>query len=98
MRPDFNNLTAAEAERLAHLIEELAEAQQAACKVLRHGYASYDPTDPTHLGNRRDLENELSDVLGAIQRMADARDVQELPDARSAMALSNRYMHHQASD
>lgn len=95
----FNGLSPAQAERLAYLIEELAEAQQAACKVLRHGYNSYHPTDAQHPGNRRELENELCDVLGAIQRMADARDVQpwSLADARGAIEKSNRYMHHQTT-
>lgn len=95
----FNGLSPAQAERLAHLIEELAEAQKAACKVLRHGYASADPTNPKHPGNRSDLEGELRDVLGAIQRMTDARDVQpwSLADARGAIEKSNRYMHHQPS-
>lgn len=93
----FNGLSPAQAERLAHLIEELSEAQKAACKVLRHGYDSYDPTDKSHPGNRADLENELKDVLAAIQRMTDARDVQawSLADTRNAIAKSNRYMHHQ---
>lgn len=93
----FNGLLPAQAERLVHLIEELAEAQRAACKVLRHGYASSDPTNVQHPGNRRDLENELRDVLGAIQRMTDARDVRpwSLADARGAVEKSNRYMHHQ---
>lgn len=97
MADHFNGLSPAQAERLAHLIEELAEAQQAACKVLRHGYASCDPTSLTHPGNRVDLENELRDVLGAIQRMTDARDVHpwSLADARNSMERSNRYMHHQ---
>ena len=34
----FNKLSAAEAERLALLLEELGEAQQAIGKILRHGY------------------------------------------------------------
>lgn len=39
-----NNLTPAEAECLAILIEECAEVQQIACKILRHGYDSCNPT------------------------------------------------------
>jgi hypothetical protein len=95
--PHFNGLSPAQAERLAYLIEELAEAQQAACKVLRHGYASYDPTNKDHPGNRTELQNELRDVLGAIQRMTDASDVYpwSLADARDAIDKADRYMHHQ---
>lgn len=97
MTTHFNGLSPAQAERLAYLIEELAEAQKAACKVLRHGYDSHDPTNKAHPGNRRDLEGELRDVLGAIQRMTDARDVQpwSLADARDVITKSSRYMHHQ---
>ena len=42
----FNQLTPAEAERLALLLEELGEAQQAIGKILRHGYASTHPANP----------------------------------------------------
>ena len=39
-----NGLNDAEAERLAILLEEFGEAQQAVGKILRHGYESYDPS------------------------------------------------------
>ena len=95
--PHYNNLSPAQAERLAHLIEELSEAQKAACKILRHGYDGSDPTKDDHCGNRVDLECELLDVLGAIQRMAEAGDVRQWSsaEAKDAIIKSNRYMHHQ---
>lgn len=56
----FNQLSPAEAERLALLVEEMGEAQQAVGKILRHGYESRHPDGgPT---NRETLERELGDV------------------------------------
>jgi NTP pyrophosphatase (non-canonical NTP hydrolase) len=65
-RDHFNQLSPAEAERLAFLIEECGEVIQAASKVLRHGYESFDPTIPIHerLTNRGALARELGDVGG----------------------------------
>jgi hypothetical protein len=40
MTVNFNGLAPAETERLALLLEELGEAQQAIGKILRHGYES----------------------------------------------------------
>ncbi len=48
----FNGLTDAQAERLALLLEELGEAQQAIGKILRHGYESMSPFDETKTTNR----------------------------------------------
>lgn len=73
--PDHhNNLTPAEAERLALCLEEMGEAQQIIGKILRHGYESFDPTKPSPT-NRQLLEQELGHVFHAIQRMADAEDI-----------------------
>lgn len=56
----FNQLSGAEAERLALLVEEMGEAQQSIGKILRHGYESRHPDGgPT---NRETLERELGDV------------------------------------
>jgi NTP pyrophosphatase (non-canonical NTP hydrolase) len=59
----FNQLTPAEEERLAWLIEECSEVIKACTKIQRHGYYSYDPSNIHHLGNRADLETEIQDVL-----------------------------------
>lgn len=93
--PHFNGLSPAEAERLAYLIEELGEAQQAVGKILRHGYDSHNPDAPQLGDNRVQLTKELVDVAGAIARMASAGDVplHILSDANPNKGA--RYMHHQ---
>lgn len=65
----FNKLTPAEAERLAWLAEECSEVIKAISKIQRHGYESFDPTDPNHMGNRHDLAREMIDVIKAMQFM-----------------------------
>ncbi len=55
----FNGLHPAEAERLALLIEECGEVVQAASKVLRHGYKSYDPTVRGGPDNQEALAKEI---------------------------------------
>lgn len=94
----FNQLTAAEAERLALLLEEMGEAQHVIGKILRHGYESYSPLDANEQTNRSLLEDEIGDVMHAIRRMADARDL----DAESIESAETRkadrveqYLHHQ---
>jgi hypothetical protein len=93
MRKPFNSLTPAQAERLAWLIEELAEAQQAACKILRHGYTSGNP----HRDNRNDLERELADVGAAMHLLVCAGDLRQHEVALWAAEQSGRHrdMHHQ---
>jgi len=104
----FNNLTPAEAERLAYLIEELAEVQQIAGKILRHGYDSRDPTKATpanpSLGtperntsptNRELLASELRDAFGAVERMRIAGDIDKGLTSCGNPDKGARYMHHQ---
>lgn len=87
----FNELTPAEAERLAYLAEECGEAIQIIGKILRHGYESRDPTKAvptfddnrggqtgvrnTSPTNRKLLENELGDVIRAVRMLSDAGDL-----------------------
>lgn len=91
----FNQLTPAEAERLALLLEELGEAQQAIGKILRHGYESTHPDGgPT---NREALERECGDVRHAMLRLCDAGDlsmraIHDRADAKAAQVV--RYLHH----
>ena len=91
-----NGLTDAQAERLAYLAEECAEAIQAVGKILRHGYESCDPTRPAMPSNRRLLENELADVRWAIQLLTTSGDLSE---ATIWSELTHRdrdqYFHHQ---
>lgn len=93
----YNELTPAEAERLALLLEELGEAQQAIGKILRHGYESGHPDGgPT---NRQALEFELGDVAAALQLMSDAGDIADEAVGQAEvrkLAKVSKYLHHQA--
>lgn len=102
----FNQLTPAEAERLAVLIEEAAEVQQIACKILRHGYQSWNPdlivnqrTDGSpKLTNREMLEKELGHLHSAMKRLQAAHDVStERLHYHTLRKDDNggQYMHHQ---
>ena len=95
----FNDLTDAEAERLALLLEELGEATQAIGKILRHGYQSYNPlTAGKSDSNREALERELGHVRHAIDRLTLARDLNALA-IQGAMRVKadriSRWLHHQ---
>ena len=93
----FNELTPAEAERLALLLEEMGEAVQIIGKILRHGYESYHPDAPS-VPNRALLEKELGDVLAAIDMVVTADDVN--PEQIEGHRLNKhhkvgKYLHHQ---
>ena len=93
---NFNELTAAEAERLALLLEELGEAQQAIGKILRHGYGSCHPD--TDVSNDYALEKELGDVLAAMDLMYNAGDISSHSIQSEKCAKLKRvylYLHHQ---
>lgn len=91
----FNQLTNAEAERLACLIEECGEVIQAATKVLRHGYESnYDNGEI----NRYALEREIGDLQCVVRVMLDAHDIDEEAVAYAQLEKLPRlkkYTHHQ---
>jgi NTP pyrophosphatase (non-canonical NTP hydrolase) len=95
----FNQLSPAEAERLALLAEEMGEAIQAVGKILRHGYESTHPNGgPT---NRESLERELGDVRHAMIRICHAGDlrkdaIHDHADAKAATVA--QYLHHQAEE
>ena len=72
--PQSNDLTQAEAERLAMLAEECSEVIQAVCKILRHGYNNYHPDRPDKT-NRQELEKELQDVAAVIFGMCGNGDI-----------------------
>jgi NTP pyrophosphatase (non-canonical NTP hydrolase) len=98
---DFSTgLTLAETERLALLLEEMGEAQQAIGKILRHGYESVNPDLPPPAGdtNRANLEREIADVLVAIDMMIDGGDIEQwlLDDRKRVKAHKVRqWLHHQ---
>ena len=106
MAEQFNQLTPSQAERLFYMLEELGEAQQAIGKILRHGYASYDPTKVERVGehqtpfyppnNRSNLESELGDVARAVRMLTAAGDLsRDRLDALEGKAPPLKYMHHQ---
>jgi NTP pyrophosphatase (non-canonical NTP hydrolase) len=91
----FNGLTPAEAERLAMLAEEAGEVVQAACKVLRHGYASHHPADPS-TDNRELLKREVADMRAVLHLMETHGDLAVTgADVLDAVARKSRYTHHQ---
>lgn len=65
----------AQLERLAILVEEAAEVQQIAMKIVRHGYDSYHPLDEEKTSNKKLLEKELGDLVFAIGLLASAMDI-----------------------
>jgi len=92
----FNQLTPAEAERLALLAEECGEVIQAVGKILRHGYESRHPNGgPT---NREALERECGDVYHCIWMLIAAHDIdgngmsQRADDKAKSVT---QYLHHQ---
>jgi hypothetical protein len=96
----FNGLTPEETERLYVLAEELFEAGQCVCKILRHGYESKHPTKPTTT-NREELELELGDVCNIINFMEENNDLSAFAiGARSAYKAEQfkQYLHHQETE
>lgn len=95
----FNNLSPAEAERLAMLSEEAAEIVQIVGKILRHGYESHHPSNPA-VKNRELLDDELGDLMTVAKRMIGAGDIEgdfDLADHNAAWKRKLRYTHHQAA-
>jgi len=92
----FNQLSPAEAERLAVLLEEMGEAQQAIGKILRHGYESKHPDGgPT---NRETLEREVGDVIWAIENLCNNDDMGEHSISTWVEVKARKvqlYLHHQ---
>ena len=91
----FNQLTPAEAERLAILSEECGEVVQAIGKILRHGYDSRYEAGQT---NREQLELELGDLEVIVCKMLDARDISS-KNMETRIKLKTekikKYLHHQ---
>ncbi len=95
----YSQLKPAEIERLAMLAEEAGEITQIVGKVLRHGYESFHPDNPS-VTNRSLLENEIAD-LHAVQLMMEERgDIKDLSPQASdavghAMEKKLKFVHHQ---
>lgn len=93
----FNRLTAAEAERLAILSEELGETVHIIGKILRHGYENHSPANPKTT-NRALLERELGHVRFMMDAMCNNRDVSygRILKAKTDKCLMiNDYLHEQ---
>lgn len=96
----FNKLTPAESERLAVLMEELAEVQQVIGKILRHGYDSCHPDNPS-TNNRELLQKELGDVQAAFELMDNAGDIKSdiiAQFSEDKLTKIEKYLHHNKID
>jgi NTP pyrophosphatase (non-canonical NTP hydrolase) len=93
----FNQLTPAEAERLALLLEECGEVVHMIGKIQRHGYSSYSPNDPEKRTNRHLLELELGDLTSAIERLTRSKDINERALSWRVVEKTTgcKYLHHQ---
>lgn len=95
MADHFNGLTPAQAERLAMLAEECGEVIHIVGKILRHGYDSYHPNDPTTT-NRTMLGRELTDLIAVAASLCrDKVPEGSLHDQDLAWNKKLRYAHHQ---
>lgn len=94
---NFNNLTPEETERLALLVEECAEVQQIAMKILRHGYESCNPYEPEQKTNRFELQKEIGHLYFAIDFMAQKSDINQasccVSQARKEDTIQ-QWLHH----
>jgi NTP pyrophosphatase (non-canonical NTP hydrolase) len=98
MTDNYNQLTPAEDERLAILLEESGEVIQLIGKIQRHGYESYNPSDENKTTNRVLLEQELGDLLFAIEFMTTNKDISSDHLEKAKLSKNQRiwnYVHHQ---
>lgn len=91
----FNQLTPAQAERLAMLAEECGEVIQIVGKILRHGYDSHHPVNP-RVSNRDLLAKELRDVNAVLMAMGrDELREYSVQDVIGVWERKLQYTHHQ---
>ena len=101
MNKHFNRLTPGEAERLALVAEECAEAIQAIGKILRHGYESRNPNIPVSITNRAMLTKELGDICAVMDVICRAGDIDAATMHRYREGKHVKlkgYTHHQPHD
>jgi NTP pyrophosphatase (non-canonical NTP hydrolase) len=91
----YSKLSPAQIERLVWLAEECSEVVKAVMKILRHGYENQANS------NKFGLEEEIGDVLAAIDILISESDVSSgnidlLTQARLTEFRSGKcFMHHQ---
>lgn len=98
---NYNQLSNAEAERLALFAEELGEVQQEIGKILRHGYEQSNPNIKKSQTNRKNLSKEIGDVLVALELMTLSNDVNETDIQNAADIKANNvwaFLHHQSPE
>jgi len=91
-------LNQAEYERLAILAEEMGEAIQVIGKILRHGYASWNPFDDDKTANRLLLEKEMGDVMLAMALLYECGDLNGTSiwkHSDEKRQKIQKYLHHQ---
>lgn len=95
--PHFNRLSPADAELLAMLIEEAAEVQQIATKILRHGFNSSDPSKSNPIPNSILLKSELTDFFAVFRFLVDADLVDEPTEEEIQQTILRKivWTHHQ---
>lgn len=92
----IHDLSDAEVERLAMLIEECGEIIQIACNILRHGYEPKHPHHAPSATNRMLLEMEIGDARSSMALMAfhgDIDHVRVIEHARTKPAKRNAWIH-----
>lgn len=100
MKNQVNQLTDAEAERLAMLAEEAAEVIQVVGKILRHGYDSYHPSTPM-LTNRALLEEEMLDMKAVVDEMHSQGDFDFQPrdtEVSERWTKKTKWTHYQKKE
>lgn len=93
----FNDLSPAEAERLAMLAEEAGEIVHVIGKILRHGFDRRNPLEDGQ-SNRGLLQSEIGDFQAVVARMVKADDL-DADDIGAAQSIKHqklpRWTHHQ---
>lgn len=89
----FNQLSEAEHERLALLIEECLDVAKAGAKILLHGYTGVGEWET----NRELLEKDIADLLRAAIMASDAEDfsMERIKRLTEERKVSAAYLHHQ---
>lgn len=96
----LNNLTPAEIERYALLIEEASEVIKIASKILRHGKSCFHPDNPAK-SNSDLLSEEIGDLEYSIRLCLLSGDISYYIVGDSRRSRRERllpYLHHQVID